>query len=138
MVITKQDQKLIKRAKSLISEKAIRGGFVKEVGCALVTEKGKIFLGVNLDLASGIGFCAEHTAISQMITKTDETHIKAIVATKKDQIHPPCGRCRELINLLDSRNIDTEVIIEHNKKVRLEDLLPHAWQVTDKSKCKVW
>lgn len=138
MLLTKQDQKLIKKAKSLTSEKAIRGGFVKEVGCALITEKGKIFLGVNLDLAGGIGFCAEHTAISQMIAKTDETHIKTIVTAKSDQVLSPCGRCRELINLLDARNIDTEVIIEHNKKVRLEELLPYAWQVTDKSKCKVW
>ncbi len=138
MLLTKQDQKLIKKAKSLVSEKAIRGGFVKEVGCALITEKGKTFVGVNLDLACGIGFCAEHTAISQMITKTDETHIKTIVAARSDRVLPPCGRCRELINLLDARNVDTEIIIEHNKKVRLEELLPYSWQVTDKSKCKIW
>ncbi len=138
MQLTKQDIKLIKKAKSLVSEKAIRGGFVKEVGCALVTEKGKIFLGVNLDLACGIGFCAEHTAVSQMITKTDETRVKTIVSAKKDKILPPCGRCRELLNLLDTGNVDTEIIIEHNKKVRLEDLLPYSWEVTDKSKCKIW
>lgn len=138
MLLTKQDQKLIKKAKSLVSEKPVRGGFVKGVGSVLVTEKGKMFLGVNLDLACGIGFCAEHTAIAQMITKSDETHVKTIVSAKKDQVIPPCGRCRELLNLMDSRNVDTEVIIEHNKKVRLEDLLPYSWEVTDKSSCKVW
>jgi cytidine deaminase len=138
MLLTKQDIRLIKKAKSLVAEKAIRGGFVKEVGCALVTEKGKIFVGVNLDLACGIGFCAEHTAIAQMVTKTDETHVKTIVSAKQDKVMPPCGRCRELLNLMDARNVDTEVIIEHNKKVRLEELLPYSWEVTDKSKCKVW
>jgi len=104
----------------------------------LLTEKGKMFSGVNLDLACGIGFCAEHTAISQMISQTDETHIKTIVSAKKDKVLPPCGRCRELINLLDERNMETDIIIKHNKKVKLKDLLPFSWEVTDKSKCKVW
>ncbi len=137
-MLSKKDRQLIKQAKSLIDEKAIRGGFVKEVGCVLVTKKGRIFLGVNLDLASGIGFCAEHTAVAQMITKTDETQIKTIVSAKKDKVLPPCGRCRELLNLLDEKNLETDVIIDHDKKVKLKDLLPYAWEVTDKSKCKVW
>ena len=103
-----------------------------------MTENGRLFIGANLDIACGIGFCAEHTAISQMITQTEETHIKTIVSAKKDKVIPPCGRCRELINLLDSRNMETEVIISDDTKVKLKDLLPHAWEVTDKSKCKVW
>ncbi len=137
-MLTKQDRRLIKKARSVVGEKPIRGGFVKEVGCALITEKGRIFVGVNLDLASGIGFCAEHTAVAQMITQTDETHIKKIVAVKKDNILTPCGRCRELLNLLDIRNFNTEIIISENEKVTLKDLLPMAWEVTDKSKCKSW
>ncbi len=137
-MLSKQDRKLIQKAKSLVDEKAIRGGFVKEVGCALITEKGRMFIGVNMDLACGIGFCAEHTAISQMITNTDETHVKKIVATKKDNILTPCGRCRELLNLLDEKNANTQIIISNTEKVLLKDLLPMAWEVTDKSKCKVW
>lgn len=137
-MLNKKERELIKKAKSLVSEKSIRGGFVKEVGCALITQKGRMFVGVNLDLACGIGFCAEHTAISQMITKTDETHIKTIVSAKKNQVLPPCGRCRELMNLLDSKNMETEIIMEHNKKMKLKELLPHSWEVTDKSKCEVW
>ncbi len=137
-MLNKQERALIKKAKALVAEKAIRGGFVKEVGCALITKKGKVFVGVNLDLACGIGFCAEHTAISQMITKTDETEIKIIVSAKKNKVLPPCGRCRELLNLLDEKNRETNVIIDHNKKVKLKDLLPYSWEVTDKSKCKVW
>ncbi len=137
-MLTKQDRRLIKKAKKLVGEKPIRGGFVKEVGCALVTEKGRVFVGVNMDLASGIGFCAEHTAISQMITQTDETHIKKLVSLKEDIIITPCGRCRELMNLLDVRNFETEIIISETEKVKLKDLLPMAWEVTDKSKCVAW
>lgn len=137
-MLTKQDKRLIKKARSLVGEKPIRGGFVKEVGCALITEKGRVFVGVNMDLAAGIGFCAEHTAISQMITQTDETHIKKIVSLKLDMILTPCGRCRELLNLLDKKNLNTEIIVSEDKKVLLKDLLPMAWEVSDKSKCKAW
>ncbi len=116
-------------AKALVGAKDIRGGVVKEVGCVLVTEKGKLFSGVSLDLACGIGFCAEHTAISQMITQTDETHISTIVATDDEGVIPPCGRCRELMHILDPENMNTEVIISDEKKIKLRELLPFAWEV---------
>ena len=128
-MITKKDKKLIEKAKALVAAKDIRGGIVKEVGCVLVTEKGKIFSGVSLDLVCGIGFCAEHTAVSQMITQTDETHIKTIVATDENGVIPPCGRCRELLIILDARNKDTDVIISDESKVRLRELLPFPWEV---------
>lgn len=105
------------------------GGVVKEVGCALVTEKGKIFSGVSLNLACGIGFCAEHTAISQMITQTDEMYIKTIVAVNNKGVIPPCGRCRELMHIMDSKNMETEIIIADDKKVKLKELLPFAWEI---------
>ena len=128
-MISKEDKKLIEKAKALVGAKEIRCGVVKEVGCVLVTETGKIFSGVSLDLVCGIGFCAEHTAISQMITQTDETYIKKIVATDENGVIPPCGRCRELIHILDTRNMNTEVIISDEKKVMLRELLPFAWEV---------
>ena len=128
-MISAEDIKLIEKAKALVGAKDIRGGVVKEVGCVLVTEKGKMFSGVSLDLVCGIGFCAEHTAISQMITQTDETHIRTIVATDENGVIPPCGRCRELMNILDARNKETEVIISDEKKIKLRELLPFPWKV---------
>jgi cytidine deaminase len=127
-VITKADRQLIERAKALVGTQQIKGGVVKEVGCVLITGKGKMFSGVSLHLACGIGFCAEHTAISQMITQTDETYIKTIVAANDAGAIPPCGRCRELMNILDSRNAETEIIISDTKKVKLKELLPFAWE----------
>jgi len=128
-MLTKNDKKLIKEAKALVRAKKIRGGATKEVGCVLLTAKGKIFKGVSMDLACGIGFCAEHTAISAMITYTNETHIKTIVAHNNKKVIPPGGRCRELLNLIDKKNLETEVIISDNKKIKLQELLPFAWDV---------
>ena len=123
-MLTKKEKDLIKRAKSLLGTKKVRGGVIKEVGCALMTEKGKIFEGVSLDLYCGIGFCAEHSAIAAMVTHTSETHVKTIVAVFGKSVIPPCGRCRELMSLIDKRNLETEVIISDNKKIKLEKLLP--------------
>ena len=64
------------------------------VSAALLTQSGNIYSGICLDMACGIGFCAEHAAIADML-KAHETVIKSIVAVRADGIVPPCGRCRE-------------------------------------------
>lgn len=126
--LSKDDFQLIERARYLVDEKKVSGGTVKEVGSALVTKEGKMFTGVSLDLWCGIGFCAEHSAIANMISHSNETQIKTIVAHNGKEIVYPCGRCRELIELIDIRNrSDTEVIINENCKVKLEELLPGTW-----------
>jgi len=50
--------------------------------------------------------------------------------TKKYQVIPPCGKCREMIHQASIKNWDTEVIISSSKKVKLKDLLPHSWGET--------
>ncbi len=126
MTLTKEDKELIEKAKILVGEKKVSGGVVKEVGAALITKKGKIFTGVSLDLWCGIGFCAEHSAISNMISHSNETQIKTIVALGS-KIMYPCGGCREMMELIDKRNRNTNIIIPGNKKVKLNDLLPGEW-----------
>ena len=127
MKLTKEDKELIEKAKVLVGKKKVSGGVVKEVSSALRTKNSKIFTGVSLDLWCGIGFCAEHSAISNMVSHSDETEIKTIVAFG-DKIMYPCGRCREMMELVDKKNRDnTEVIISKSKKVKLKELLPGKW-----------
>jgi len=129
MKLTKEDKELLKKAGSLVGTKKVSGGVVKEVGSALLTKKGKIFTGVSLDLWCGIGFCAEHSAIADMISHSGETQIKSIVAVYgKGKVLHPCGRCREMMELIDKRNRNnTSIIISKNKKVKLKELLPGEW-----------
>ena len=126
--LTKEDLDLIKEAKKLVALKeVVRGGIVKEVGCALITKKGKIFTGANMHLPCDIGFCAEASAISNMISHSDETEIKTIVAYI-NKVRSPCGRCRELMHLVNDKNLEnTYVIISEKEKVKLKELLPHNW-----------
>ena len=96
------------------------------VASALLTNKGNIYTGVYIEAKCGIGFCAEHAAIAEMI-KHGETKIKKIVSAKKGQIYPPCGRCRELIRMLDEENLKTKVLLEDGKVVTIGKLLPYPW-----------
>lgn len=127
-MLSKDDKNLINQARALVGAKDVPGGILKEVGCVLLTENDKIFEGVCMHLSCGIGFCAEHTAIAAMLTHTNETQIKTIVAVNQETTIPPCGRCRELMNQIDAKNLETDVIISKDKKVKLRELLPFAWE----------
>lgn len=97
------------------------------VGAALLTVKGSIYTGINIELACGIGFCAEHSAIAEML-KNRETQIKMIVAINAEGIIPPCGRCRELLFQVDNKNIKTKVYLSREKYMTLDELLPMRWK----------
>jgi len=128
MKLAKQDRELILQAKALVKRTKVSGGVVKEVGSALITKKGKIFTGASMDLWSGVGFCAEHSAIANMVSHTNETEIKTIVAHSGKNIMYPCGRCREMMELVNKSNRNvTYVIVSQNKKVKLRELLPGEW-----------
>lgn len=120
---------LFNRAQSVAKLQKLSGGAVAgEVGCALLTAAGNVYVGVSVDCASGIGFCAEHSAIARMLT-SGESAISAIVAVSSDgKILPPCGRCRELMYQVNRDNLRTDVIIGVGKTVKLEELLPFRWQ----------
>jgi cytidine deaminase len=129
MELNEKDKNLIKKAKSLVNKKKIYSGELKSVGCALISKKGKMFTGANWDLWCGVGFCAESSAISNMVSHSNETEIKTIVACSKNNIMPPCGRCREVMALLDKKNlVNTDVIISETEKVKLRELIPYDWR----------
>ncbi len=76
------DADLIARAVAIapgrqLSPTAEAGG----VGSALVTATGNIHVGVCIDTACSMGYCAEHNAIGSMIT-AGESHIATIVAAR--------------------------------------------------------
>jgi cytidine deaminase len=127
--MNKTYQKLVAKANSVAKKMKLGNGCKSgDVGCALITDKGHIYVGVSIVADCGIGFCAEHSAIATMITK-GESRIMAVAATDcVGRLLPPCGRCRELMFQINSKNIGTDVILAKNKAVKLASLLPHRWQ----------
>jgi cytidine deaminase len=129
------NEKLIEKARKVARlhkpSEYVRTG---EVGCALVTDKGNVYVGASIDAPCGVGFCAEHSAIAAMVTN-GEYRIKRIVAVSSDGvIMPPCGRCREMMYEMGEKNLDAEVIVGKKKTVRLRRLLPRLWQEMFKSR----
>ncbi len=131
-MIQVSNEELIKKAKSALKPRKIKHGFtVGDVGCALVTDEGNVYLGVCIDTACGMGFCAEHSAIAAMVTHGEHI-IRKIVAVVEDGTPiPPCGRCREFMRQIHEKNSEAEVIIGKNKSVKLKELLPFSWDTED-------
>ncbi len=97
------------------------------VASALLADNDKIYTGINMNLQCGLGFCAESSAVSQML-KDRVTKIKMIVAViDNGKILPPCGRCREMLMQIDKENENTDVVISETKIVKLKDILPYNW-----------
>ncbi|MBV8885765.1 MAG: hypothetical protein JO235_17465 [Chroococcidiopsidaceae cyanobacterium CP_BM_RX_35] len=121
-------QELIERAKTVLGEfqLAQQGLTAGSVSCALMTNKGTIYTGICLDLACGIGFCAEHAAIAEML-KARETVIDYVVAVSSKRIMMPCGRCRELMIQVSKENLKTKVVVDEKSYMILRDLLPKHW-----------
>lgn len=120
---------LIKRACQLAIPVTMDRAEMGSVSCVLITEKNTIFEGVCIDTISGMGFCAEHTAISQMITQ-QEYRVRKIVAVKNDgngsfSILSPCGRCREFLYQINNENLSTEVVLGTQMVKPLRELLPY-------------
>lgn len=118
---------LIEAAHAVVGDLTLREGFsAGGVGAAIRTVQGNIYTGICIDLASGLGFCAEVAAIAQMLTHR-ETQIDIVVAVTSDGILSPCGRCRETMAQIDERNLECKVIIGQDREVLLRDLLPNHW-----------
>lgn len=126
-----ETDKLIETARSLLNPRKLSpcaeaGG----VGSALVTQAGNMYVGVCIDAACGIGFCAEHAAIAAMIT-AGESRIVQIVAVDWDgKILSPCGRCREFIYQVNEENANTDIILRGGQIKKLKALLPEHWYIT--------
>ena len=122
-------KKLIEEAYKILGEYTLSSNHYSagSVSAALLTSQGNVYTGINIDIACGIGFCAEHSAIAEML-KHRETQIEMIVAVSDESIRPPCGRCRELLFQVDAKNIHTKVYLSEEKYLTLDELLPKRWK----------
>jgi len=100
------------------------------VGAAIRTTDGRIYSGCNIENASyPEGWCAETTAIAQMVMDgAGEIAEIAVVATKAD-LCTPCGGCRQRLSEFGSSETkihlcDQEKIVE---TTTLGALLPKSF-----------
>ncbi|MBC6341889.1 cytidine deaminase [Lactobacillus kimbladii] len=100
------------------------------VAAAVLAESGKIYTGVCVDTACGLGVCAERNALFNMITN-GETKISRILALMADGKNgAPCGACREFIVQLmekDYQHVEVMLDYESGKVATMGELTPEWW-----------
>ena len=98
-----------------------------QVGAAIKSEEGKIFVGVNVENAAyPEGTCAEAGAIAAMIA-AGHTRIKeAYVVADCSSPVPPCGGCRQKIAEFADQDVIVTLatIAGEEEKFTVSELLP--------------
>lgn len=100
------------------------------VACALLTDKGNVYTGISINAKCGIGFCAEHSAIADML-KAGESKIIKLVSSSENNVVVPCGRCLEFIRQLNEENINTKILLKNDEVTTLDKLLPVRWNIDE-------
>lgn len=69
-----------------------------QVGAALLTRRGKIVTGANVESASyGLTCCAERVALFKALTEGQKDFIGVAVVARAPGGPMPCGACRQLL-----------------------------------------
>jgi len=99
-----------------------------QVGAALESADGRVFVGTNVESASyGLTICAERMALGAAVAAGAKQFTRIAVTTAVDPPAAPCGACRQL---LAEFGLDLEVISAGPKTERrwtLGELLPAAF-----------
>lgn len=98
--VSATDRRRLIKAAQAAAKKAYAPYSQFRVGAALLTKKGEIFAGCNVENASyGMTNCAERTAIFSAIAQSGpKLEIRAIAVVNADHAPcAPCGACRQVI-----------------------------------------
>jgi cytidine deaminase len=103
------------------------------VGAAVLTEDGKVFVGVNVENASyGLTVCAERVAIFAAIAAGASKIVRLAVSTALQPTTAsegmPCGACRQV--MAEFMDASATVDIDHVGERTLKQLLPDAFQLS--------
>ncbi len=99
-----------------------------QVGAALLTEEGSVFVGCNVENVSfGLTVCAERNAVFTMVAAGHKKWMNIAIATRDGGT--PCGACLQVLTefggvegLVHCVQVDGEV-----RSFKLGELLPHAF-----------
>ncbi|MCK4426970.1 MAG: cytidine deaminase [candidate division Zixibacteria bacterium] len=104
------------------------------VGAALLTKRGKVYTGANVENATfSLTVCAERVALFKAVTNGEKNFVKIAVVVDKDEPVTPCGACRQVLSEFAS---DLKIICANlkgkTKRYNLKKLLPQAFEKFNK------
>lgn len=100
------------------------------VGAAVIADDGRVYAGCNVENASyPEGWCAETSAIAQMVTAGGRRIVKALVVANRidgGRFCTPCGGCRQ--RLAEFAGADAEIWVADpagaSHRFTMAELLP--------------
>ena len=104
-----------------------------QVGAAVLTKKGTIYTGCNIENASfGATNCAERTAIFKAVSEGEREIVAIAIVGGKNAYTYPCGICRQVI----AEFMDEGILLFENEageilELSLEQMLPYSFTKKD-------
>ena len=102
-----------------------------KVGAALLTKRGKIIGGANVESASyGLTCCAERIALFKALTEGAKDFIAIAIVARWPAGPMPCGACRQLLAEYAPKAKVFVADSDHLSKIRtfsVQELLPKAF-----------
>jgi cytidine deaminase len=131
-MINNEDKKNLVHQAILVQKKAYAPYSKYQVGAALLTKSGNIFLGANVENAVyPLTICAERAAVFNAVS-AGERDFEALVVVTRDG-GTPCGSCRQVISEF---GLDLIVLVaDNNGTIHLEttvaQLLPNSFSANN-------
>ena len=129
-----EDKSLVQMAKDAMTRAyAPYSGY--QVGAALLTKSGKVYLGCNIENASfSPTCCAERTAFFKAVSEGEREFAAIAVAGGKngsvEGLFPPCGVCRQVMQEFCPPEFRILMVkADGFEEVTLKDLLPYGFSL---------
>lgn len=100
-----------------------------KVGAAVLTDRGDVFSGANVENATyGATICAERVAIGSAISSGARGVTAVVIVTQTEAPTPPCGICRQVfVEFSPKCRVRAYTLAGKHAEWPLEALLPDAF-----------
>ncbi len=132
------DEELITRARQA-QQNAYAPFSHFKVGAALLTDKGQIYSGCNVENSTyGATNCAERSAVFTAVCSGARSFQKIVVVTDSEEPAMPCGICRNVLFEF-SPNMEIVAVGASGKteRIQLSALFPKGFRFEKKQEKKV-
>ncbi len=129
-----QQQRLLEAAQAMLDKAYARFSHF-QVGAAILTERGGVYAGCNVENSSyGLTICAERSAVFAAVgAEGPEMKIRAIAVCARnqdgDQPASPCGACRQVIFEFGPEALVLFQGPSGPQQVAISDLLPGGFRL---------
>ena len=107
-----------------------------QVGAALRTKSGKVYLGCNIENHGIQGICAERTAFAKALSEGEREFESITVVGGPKGEEPtekcmPCGYCRQFMSEFVNKDFKVCVVDKDNnvEELTISELLPYGFKI---------